>query len=65
MEYILMAQRRTERTILCLERTLNDVLQDSSRKEGMTPSEYVRKMLIEKFRGDGSLTEDAFNRMVL
>jgi hypothetical protein len=57
-------QRRSERTLVCLEPMLQDLLiQHQQESECLTTSEYVRKLLIEKFRADGTLTQEMFNKM--
>jgi hypothetical protein len=59
-------QRRSERTLLCLEPMLQDLLiAHQTKSECLTPSEYVRKLLIEKFREDGTLTQEMFNKMFI
>lgn len=60
-----MAQRRTKRTLLCLEPVIDDLLQKEAAKEGKSPSEYVRTLLIKKFRDEELLTYEMFQQILL
>ena len=56
-------EKRSERTLVCLEPTLNQKWFEESVKMNLTTSEYVRKLLLDKFMEEGVLTQEEFNKM--